>query len=271
MQVRVASNESGTHVLLDPEHVVEHQHLTITVGSGTDSNRGNVNRTRDHRRNLIRHPFKNDCEAARVGQGLGRCHQAKRRHSVSALDPETTHCIHRLGGEADMSHHGNLSCDQCLDHRQPSPTTFQLHRPGSGTYEGGRIGESVPGRDVKAHPGHVSDHQRQWPGSCDRCRVVRYVVHGHLERVLISEDDHCHRVADQDQVGTGFVDHPCTWRVIGGDHHEGFRAVGDLTLTNSGNRQPLSHGQPPCRPAPFGCRQCGKANSVSCLRLAPAH
>ena len=66
--------------------------------------------------------------------------------------------------------------------------------------------------------------RRQAPG--DGGGVVGHVVDGDLEGVVVAEHDHGEGVADQDQVGPAVGHHPGAGGVVGGDHHQGFGAVG---------------------------------------------
>ena len=67
----------------------------------------------------------------------------------------------------------------------------------------------------------------------------------HLERVVVAEHHHGHRVADQDQVDAGLVDHASAGGVVGGEHHEWIGAVRRLACPNGGHRHLLSHFLPP--------------------------
>ena len=68
-----------------------------------------------------------------------------------------------------------------------------------------RVADGVVGTQVVAHPRQVAHDQGVGPGPGDRGDVVRHVVDGDLEGVLVAEHGVGHRVADQDQVDAGGV------------------------------------------------------------------
>ena len=92
------------------------------------------------------------------------------------------------------------------------------------------------GPEVVAEPGQVADDERA-AGALDGGHpgveapghgrgVMRHVVDGDLEGVVVAEHDHGEGVADQDQVGPTVGHHPGAGGVVGGDHHQGIGAAG---------------------------------------------
>ena len=125
---------------------MEDEHLAVAAGTGADADRGDVDRLGDQRGDLVGHPLEHQGEAAGGLEGLGVLHQGERRLGLLALHPEAAHGVHRLRGEAEVAHHGDLGVDDGLDDRHPLGAALELHRLGAGPDEGGGVAHGVVGR-----------------------------------------------------------------------------------------------------------------------------
>ena len=211
------------------------------------------------RGHLVGDALEHDGEAAGGGQGLGVGHQLERRAVLAALDLEAAHGVHRLRGEAEVAHHGDLGVDEGLDHRQALAPALELHGLGAGPDELGAVADRLDRGRVVAHPRQVGDDQRlgavvarrgRAQAAGDGTGVVGQVVDRDLERVLVAEHDHGHRVAHQDQVDPGLVGHAGTRGVVGRDHDERAAVVRQLAGSDRRRGDLRAHCCTSYRPAP---------------------
>ena len=139
------------------------------------------------------------------------------------------------GREAEVAHHRDLGVEDGVDRVEALAAALELHRGGAGAHEAGRVGDGVLAPEVVAHPRQVGDDQRARLRARDRAGVVRHVVDGDVQRVVVPEHDHRHRVADEDHVDAGGVDRARRRRVVRGDHHE--RRAGALARDDVGRAE----------------------------------
>ena len=114
------------------------------------------------------------------------------------------------------------------------PSSFTAWAPA--LHQRGGVADGVLGRHVVAHPRQVADDERLGLGPGDGGHVVGHVVDGDLQGVVVAEHHHGHRVADEDEIDAGFVGHPGTGRVVGGDHHQRIAAGADLAARGQPER-----------------------------------
>ena len=105
-----------------------------------------------------------------------------------------------------MAHHRDLGVEDGAHRVEPLAPTFELHRAGAGADERRRVADGLLARHVVAHPRQVADDERLRLRARDRADVVRHVVDGDVQRVVVAEHDHRERVADEDHVDARFVD-----------------------------------------------------------------
>ena len=198
-------------------------------------------------------PSTTTANAPAATRASGPLDQQLRGLVVPGLDPEAAEGVDRLGGQADVAHHRDLGVDQCPHHGRPDGATLELDAPGAGPDQGGGVADGVGHVDVVAEPRQVADDQRPRLGTGHGGHVVGHVGDGHLQGVLVAEDDIGHRVAHEDHVDAGGIDDAGAGGVVGGDHHQGLVAVADLAgahLRHGHGRGPgIGHGLPPLLPS----------------------
>ena len=142
---------------------------------------------------------------------------------------------------------------------QPLAAALQLDRLGAGPDQDGGVADGVVAGRVVAHPRQVADHERARAPRRSRRRrprlhrrgVVGHVVHGHVQRVVVAQDHHGERVADEDQVDAGGVRLPGAGRVVGGHHDQRIASVPDLATSGWRERSVCASAQNLLlRPAP---------------------
>ena len=231
--------------MLEAQDVVEDQHLAVAVRTGPDADGRNLHGLGDHGGHQSGHALQHDREAAGVGEGLGRVNQVQGGRGVAALHLVSTHGVHRLGRQAYVAHHRDLGSHQRLDHRNATTAALQLDGLCAGPDQHRGVPHRVGDRHVVAHPRHVGDYEGRRVRTGHGRGVVGDVLHRHLQGVLVAEYDHGHRIANEDHVDAGLVDHPGTRSVVCGEHHQGIVPTGHLPVPNGGNRALLSHSWPP--------------------------
>ena len=58
--------------------------------------------------------------------------------------------------------------------------------------------------------------------------VMRHVIDGNFQCVIVSEDDHAETIANEDDVCSGFCNHFGAWGVIGGEHDKRSVSISDF-------------------------------------------
>src|SRR4051794_920716 len=85
-QLSVLLNEPGPYLAGDSKHIVQHQHLAVTVDTGADTNGGNSDGASDLGRNIFRNTFQHYRESAGVLQSFRIGNQLPGRGFLPALE-----------------------------------------------------------------------------------------------------------------------------------------------------------------------------------------
>src|SRR6266545_3284184 len=96
----------GVEIRIDAEQVVEHLDLPIAVGAGADADSWNLEALADGCRDLARDQFEHNRERACLLDRDRVVDELARSFGCTALYAVATELIHRLRGQADVSHHG---------------------------------------------------------------------------------------------------------------------------------------------------------------------
>ena len=125
-----------------------------------------------------------------------------------------------------MAHDRNLGVEDCLDGFDALQLpAFDLDRMGARLDEPAGVAHRLFVRDVIREVRHVADDERALRTAHDGARVMDHVVHGHAERIGITEDHHAEGVADKNDVGAGGVGDFGAGKVVGGEHAEALHAL----------------------------------------------
>ena len=197
-----------------------HQHLAVAPRAGADADGGYRNGLGDRPGDPVRDGFEHDGEAAGVGEGHGVVDNSGSGLGLLALHLEPAQGVDGLRGETDVAHDGHLGVDDGLDHVDALAATLELHGLGTSADQHRGVPHRVLDGRVVAHPRHVADDQRPGLGPRHGTDVVRHVVDGDLQRVVIAEDDHGHAVPDENDVDARLVGDAGSRRVIRRHHHE---------------------------------------------------
>ena len=119
-----------------------------------------------------------------------------------------------------MAHHRDLGVEDRVHRVEALAPALELHGTGTGADQCGRVAHGLLTGHVVAHPGEVADDECLRADARDRGDMVRHVVDGDPQRVVVAEHDHRERVPDEDHVDPRFVDDARARRVVRGDHDE---------------------------------------------------
>ena len=157
-----------------------------------------------------------------------------------ALGLEPPELCRRLGRQTDVTHDGDACLDDRLHARDHRTGALELDRVGARLLdEADRVLERLLVGDLERAERHVADDDRMPGRTRDRARQEQHLVHRHGDgRALVAEDDHCGRVADEDDLDARVLGEPRSRRVVRGDHddllaallHGGELGQGQLSL-----------------------------------------
>ncbi len=212
--------------VMKAEHVVKHEHLSVRVRTGPDADGGTSDVLGDHLSEYVGYSFEDHRKDSGLVERLCVGKQRLGRLGTLALHPVATHRMHRLGGEADVTHHGDLGIENRLDVRHPFDAPLQLDRlcPALPNEPTG-VADGVLWAHMEAHPGHVADDERIRLGAGHSRRVVDHDIHIHGNRRLVPEHDIGERISNEDDVGPGFGGDRRRGCVVGGHHRDVLAAL----------------------------------------------
>jgi hypothetical protein len=125
----------------------------------------------------------------------------------------------RLGGEPEVTHHGDPPLDQGLG--QVGHRALELDRVHPALLqEAGGVGDPLLDRALVGPEGHVADQQRVLRAAGHGLRVVEHLVHGDGEGVLVPQLVVGDRVADQEHGDARLVEDLGGGEVVRGEHRK---------------------------------------------------
>jgi len=120
-----------------------------------------------------------------------------------------------------VGQHRNAAADQLFDERGNRRAAFELDRVGPRLLDGAPgVAERLFVAGLVAHERHVEDDERVGCAAPDRFGMMKRLLHGVGERVLVAENGHGQRVAHQQRVDSGGVADGGARGVVDGDHRD---------------------------------------------------
>ncbi len=107
--------------------------------------------------------------------------------------------------------------------------------------EPNRVAQRFGGVGMVAAEGHVRDEQRVLGTAPHRPRVVNHLLERNRQRAVVTQRDHSHRIADEDDVHAGFVNQT-RGRIVVRRQANDFVGIGRGTRGGSFALQKLGHG-----------------------------
>src|ERR1700682_2037139 len=206
---------------VQPEDILDDEHLGVTMRSGADADRRRRQPFRYPLTEHTRDALEDDGEGAGFLQRLGVLEDLLRRLITATLDAHATELVDELRRQPQVAHDRDAHRRQCFRGADHAPSSLHLHRMNTRLLQetAGVANRVLFGR-VVGHEGHVADDQRVWRAANHCSGVTDHVVHRHAERVRISQHRVAQAVADQQDRDAGAVE-PARGRVVvGGEHRE---------------------------------------------------
>ncbi len=220
-ELGVALDEAHLRLGREAEHVVVDEDLGVAGRPGADPDRRDLEPLGDLAGDLGRYALEHDREDARVLERERRVGDRARREDVAALDAVAAELGDGLGREADVAHDGDTGPHDRVDGVPHVLAALELHAVGAALLEEpSGVPDRLLDRDLVAEEGHVADDEAALPRADDRLAVVDHLVERHGQGRLVPEEDVRERVADEDDLDSGFVHGPRLNEVVGGDHGE---------------------------------------------------
>ena len=215
------------------DHFVVDQHLAVATGAGADADGCDRHPPGNLGRDLARHRFHHQREAAGGGNRLGVADQPLRRRRRSALHAVAAGQVLGLRLQPDVPHYRDARGRNGADGRGPFRAALQLHRGAASFLDQAHgVGDRLRRADLVGTERQVADHQRRRLRPGDRAAVVEHLLHGNRHRTGVAEHERTEAVAHQDHVHPGAVREPRAVVVVGGDHRQArciTRPFGDLS------------------------------------------
>ena len=143
---------------------------------------------------------------------------------LASLHPVAAELVDRLRQQAEMRAHRNAALGEEGDGLDHHRAAFQLdhvrarrHQPRSG-------GKRALGRGLVAAEGQVGDDEGAFGARGHAARVVRHLGELHRQGRGVALHHHAERVADQQHVDAGGIEHAREAGVVAGEHGDFFAA-----------------------------------------------
>src|ERR1700737_1147682 len=176
----VLPNELRDVVRIQPEDVLDDEHLSIAMRSRADADGRHAERFGHSLTEDARNALEDDREGASVFQCLGVFEDLLRRLVTATLDTHATELVDELRRQSQMAHHRDAHRGQGFRVADDAPAALHLDGMDARLLkEATGIANRVLLGGVVGHEGHVADDQRVRRAADDRTRVTDHVVHGH--------------------------------------------------------------------------------------------
>src|SRR5690606_1457073 len=116
-QLRETVEESRFELAIETEHVREDEDLAVAIGTRSDPDGRDLHRRSDGGGDLTRNQLEDQRERARVLESLRLGHETLARIRRSPLHAAPAEPVHRLRGEAEVTHHRDARLDDAFDGR----------------------------------------------------------------------------------------------------------------------------------------------------------
>src|SRR5579859_4291128 len=204
-KIDVLAGEFRRAVDAQADEIVENEYLAVAVGAGSDADGGDAKLLRDARGEFARNGFEDDGKSSRGFDGARVTHQTFGGLDRFSLNAKTAQFENGLRREADVGHHGDFRFDKARDGFHAFFAAFEFNGFGAVFYKAQRVANGFLGRNVKCAEGHVRDDESATGSATNGANVVQHFVERDGKRVVITEDDHAERIADEKNVDASFV------------------------------------------------------------------
>ena len=217
-EVGVLAREFWRRIEGEAEEIVGDENLAVAVGAGADSYCGNLQLAGDLRGEFAGDGFEDDGEGASGFDGVGVAEELFGGVGGLALDAVATDGVDGLGREADVSHYGNFGFGEAGDEFETALAAFDFDGFGAGFLdEADGVAKGFGDVGVIGAEGHVGDDEGVFCAASNGAGVVDHLVERHGKGVVVAEDDHAERVADEQDVYASLVGQARSRVVVGGE------------------------------------------------------
>jgi len=216
---------------------VENEDLAVAIGAGANADRRDAKLLRDARGEFSRHGFEDHGKSSGSFDGARVAHETLGGLDRFSLNAKTAEFEDGLRSEADVRHHGDFRFDETRDCFHAFFAAFEFNGFGAVFYKAQRVANGFLGRNVKRAEGHVRDDESATGSATNGANVVQHFVERDGKSVVISEDDHAERIADEKNVDASFVEKTRGGIVVCSEAGDSLRlifefAYGKFTLKN---------------------------------------
>ena len=219
-KLRVLLCERGDGPIGEPEHVVDHEHLTVALGTSANTDCWHFQTSRYARSQIRGNGFENNRKHAGLLEKIGLLQKALCGLGVATLGTKSAQLMDRLRRQAKMSHNRNADIDQPLC-RIPdlASAAFDLHgrRPALLNQPAG-ISHGFFHVELEGKKRHVSHDEGPFRASANGSRVMDHHVERHGKCVVKTQDNHPDGIANQNDVDTSAVQQPSHGVVVCGQY-----------------------------------------------------
>jgi hypothetical protein len=202
--VAVAADEFGRRREGEVQQIVEDEDLPIAAGTGANADGGNGQLGRNLFGDFAGNTFKDESAGTGIGEGPCVCPELLHSLSGAGLDAVAAHAVKTLRSEAEMADDGDFGIGEGAD--KLGARTFDFDGFGAGFLdEADGVAEAISDSSVVAAKGHIGNYEGAMHGAANGAGVVEHLVHGDGEGVFVAKHDHGERVADEEEIYSGFV------------------------------------------------------------------
>ena len=234
--VGVLAGEFRRRVEGEAEEVVDDKDLAVAVGAGADADRGDVQLASDLRGEFARDGFEDYGEGACGFYGVRVAEELFGGVGGFALDAIAAEGVDGLGREADVSHYGNFGFGEARDEFETALAAFDFDGFGAGFFdEADGVAKGFGDVGVIGAEGHVGDDEGVVGAAADGAGVVDHFVERDGESVVVAENDHAERVANEEDIDAGLIGKARSRVVVGGETDDFLRCGIGLAVKESGD------------------------------------
>ena len=136
------------------------------------------------------------------------------------MNPVAAEAVHVLRGQAHVRADGNSALDYERDRGRHLIAALQLDHLRAGLQQPHRVFECLLRTDLIGAEWHVRDDEGALRATGDRAGVVGDVLDGHRQGRIVPLHHHAERIADQQRIDAGAVQHRSKGRVVAGQHRD---------------------------------------------------
>lgn len=222
---------------IKPQHVVQHQHLSVGGVAAADADSGARHRRRHARRQRRGYLLEHDGEHPRLVQQLRVMEQFLRLALLFRAQAVAAELVDALRRQTEVPHDGYPRLHQMPDERQNLLAALQLHRVRPALFhQPYGIAHAVFFADLVTAERHIRHHEAVLRAAHHALGKKYHLVQGDWERVLVAAHHVARAVAHENHIEPRLVEQAREREIVTGQH--GYLLACRLHLTYFGGRHP---------------------------------